>query len=147
MHLDLRLSLPREKRSVPVCRRVVTTALDTLGVEPGCAHEIAIVLSEACTNVLQHADRSDTYDVGVHLDDRQCTLRVTDLGRGLDEQDVPTEVTTEAEHGRGLLLMRMLVDDLRFEPSAEEGTAVRLTKRLEYEDPTHPPGQASVLPL
>ncbi len=41
----------------------------------------------------------------------------------------------EVERGRGLVLMRALVDRVGFAPLEERGTVVSLEKRLDYTDP------------
>jgi len=131
VHIELTLSLPSEACSVPLARHLVGAALDSVGADASCAHEIAVVLSEACTNVLQHAEQSDTYEIAVSLDQVECSVRVTELGPGTAEVPDLADASAEGEHGRGLLLMRALVDDLRFEQAPKEGTAVHFAKRLE----------------
>jgi hypothetical protein len=49
------MTLPREARNVPVVRRTVATALESAGVTDECVEEVQVALSEACTNVFQHA--------------------------------------------------------------------------------------------
>jgi serine/threonine-protein kinase RsbW len=139
MRLELAVSLPREGRSVPIARHVVRAAMANLGVSPACIDDIEVALSEACTNVLQHAEASDEYEVRLHVDDDRCVLRVVDVG---DEPDrrvrlrVPSGLPgEEVEHGRGLLLMRALVDRVGFAEMAERGTVVSLEKRLLYGEP------------
>ena len=40
----------------------------------------------------------------------------------------------DAEHGRGVALMRALVDQVRLESRPEVGTVVRLVKTLRFDD-------------
>jgi anti-sigma regulatory factor (Ser/Thr protein kinase) len=66
-------------------------------------------------------------------------LRVVDVGErpGHLRLDTPIDPPAgEIEHGRGLLLMRALVDRVGFAEVEERGTVVSLEKRLVY---THPP--------
>jgi serine/threonine-protein kinase RsbW len=55
MEITLGLTLPRDELTVPVARHVVRTALDRVGVDGACVHDVVVALSEACTNVLLHA--------------------------------------------------------------------------------------------
>lgn len=61
MRLNAAVCLPREADTVAVMRRVATDALATLGVTAACVDDIRVALSEACTNVVQHASPGDDY--------------------------------------------------------------------------------------
>jgi serine/threonine-protein kinase RsbW len=135
MHLQLRLMLPSEERSVPVVRKVLGHALAVLGVERECLDDVEIAISEACTNVLNHAGPHDEYIVLVTVDGRDCTIEVCDEGRDFrlpSTAKAGTLIDPDAEHGRGVQLMRALVDDLDFAASDDRGTIVRLRKSLSY---------------
>lgn len=135
MHLQLRLRLPGEERSVPVVRKVLGHALDVLGVQRDCVDDLELVISEACTNVLVHAGPRDEYAVLVSIDGGDCTIEVCDEGHGF-RHPAPvaagTLIDPEAEHGRGVQLMRALVDQLDFAAGDDRGTVVRLRKSLTY---------------
>ncbi len=134
----LAVSLPHERRSVPIARHVVRAAMANLGVTPTCVHDIEVALSEACTNVLEHAGAPDEYEVRLQVDDDRCVLRVVDVGErpGRLVLEMPAEPPDgEVERGRGLVLMRALVDRVGFAPLEERGTVVSLEKRLDYTDP------------
>jgi serine/threonine-protein kinase RsbW len=135
MHLQLRLLLPGEERSVPVVRKVLSHALGVLGVERECLHDVELVISEACTNVLDHARPHDEYVVLVGVNGRDCTIEVCDEGRGFSapaSAAAGTLIDPDSEHGRGVQLMRALVDDLDFAASDDKGTVLRLHKSLTY---------------
>lgn len=138
MRLELAVALPHERRSVPIARHVVRAAVANLGVTASCVHDIEVALSEACTNVLQHAGASDKYEVRLEVDDDRCVLRVVDLGDspGRLRLDVPGDPPGgDVEHGRGLLLMHALVDRVGFATLNEHGTVVSLEKQLDYAEP------------
>jgi len=138
MRLELAVSLPHERRSVPMARHIVRAAMANLGVTPTCVHDIEVALSEACTNVLEHAGAPDEYEVRLQVNDDRCVLRVVDVGErpGRLVLEMPAEPPDgEVERGRGLVLMRALVDRVGFAPLEERGTVVSLEKRLDYTDP------------
>jgi serine/threonine-protein kinase RsbW len=127
------LDLPRETLSVPVIRRILGDTLRGLGVSDACVADILVAISEACTNVVQHADSTSRYEVTVGIDDGQCVLKVVDRGQGFGG---PTEknVTPDSESGRGIKIMKALVDDVSFDSRPESGTVVYLQKRLSWEE-------------
>jgi serine/threonine-protein kinase RsbW len=129
------LQLPRDALSVPVVRRVLRQSMRTLGVDSGCIDDIEIALTEACTNVLDHALAGDEYHVIAGLNDQQCVIEVIDTGRGFDaEQLGHREADPTAEEGRGLQLIRALVDRVHFRNREEAGTIVHFEKSLAFDD-------------
>jgi serine/threonine-protein kinase RsbW len=126
------LSLPREELSIPVVRRVVGDALRGLGVSADCVADVLVATSEACTNVVQHARATGEYEVVGHVDEDACTLEITDWGRG--PRPAPGERGILSESGRGIKIMRALVDDLDIDSSPDRGTVVHLRKRLTWRD-------------
>lgn len=128
------LLLPRDSRTVPVARHICREALCELGVEADCVADIEVALTEACTNVLEHSRSGEEYEVQVRLTERDCVIRVVDQGQGFDADARVPQADDSAESGRGIALMRALVDHVRFESRPQDGTVVRLEKRLLYGD-------------
>jgi serine/threonine-protein kinase RsbW len=62
---------------------------------------------------------------------------VLDRGDGFDAATVRYQEDDDAESGRGLTLMRALVDNLNFVSEPKVGAVVHMVKRLDYDD-THP---------
>jgi serine/threonine-protein kinase RsbW len=131
MLLTFSLCLPRDGSSVPFVRHLCRATLERVGVEQGCIDDIEVAVSEACTNVYKHAHRTEEeYQVNVTLDEDVCTIEVTDAGPPFDHSAEVDGFPTESESGRGIKLMRALVDDLQFENLSEGGTVVTLSKTL-----------------
>ena len=130
------LCLPREQVSIPVVRHICRDALHEVGVDHDCAADIEVALAEACTNVLEHSGPGEEYEVHVTVDHRSCVIRVVDAGAGFDSESLPGEAGYDpsAEGGRGIALMRALVDRVHFESKPEAGTIVHLEKRLAFLD-------------
>ncbi|MGE5177653.1 MAG: ATP-binding protein [Bacteroidota bacterium] len=89
---------------------------------------------EAGTNAIQHgnvfaADKSVTFDF--RLTDGTLEVQVDDRGHGFDPEKLvnPTdESALLSTHGRGIYLMRQLVDEVSFDIRPDHGTTVRLKK-------------------
>lgn len=133
MEVVFSLALPRDEASVPVVRRLCRSSLQNIGVEPACVSDIELALTEACTNVLKHAfDSQEEYRVEIKLDNNECSIAVIDEGRGFDHFALAKgeEAAMSAEGGRGIQLMRALVDNVNFTSAPEKGTMVNLVKTL-----------------
>jgi serine/threonine-protein kinase RsbW len=137
MEIQMALHLPRDAVSVPVGRQVLDSCLETLGVAAETRSDIALALSEACSNVVQHAGPGEEYEVRVSARDCRCTIEVVNTGRAngdsargfavADEQPPPT-----AEHGRGLKIIEAVVDNLQLSGNGRQGTTVHFEKTLEW---------------
>jgi len=127
VHFSVRL--PTDAQSVPLVRGLLRQALQYLGVAETGIQEIVLALTEACANVVQHAGEHEEYQVDIAIDDEVCRISVVDDGDGFDPATAP-EPTSPLEAGRGLLLMRALVDRLDFVQDADGRHRVTLEKAL-----------------
>jgi hypothetical protein len=88
--------------------------------------------------VLRHGDPAADYEVGLYLDAERCRLRVIEVGRGAASafaQEPPGRAPDgAAEHGRGLLVLRALMDRVGFRLLPGAGSVVS----LESGSPTPP---------
>ncbi len=80
MDIQMALHLPRDAVSVPVSRQVLDSCLETLGVTPDTRGDIALALSEACANVIQHAGPGEEYEVRVSTGNCRCAIEVVNTG-------------------------------------------------------------------
>ena len=131
MEIEFTVRLPVDSHSVPFVRGLCRRALEHLGVPDEQVAEIALALTEACANVVQHADqdRSD-YEVAVRIEDDVCRISVWDAGSGFEVPDLSRPVDQHHEGGAGLVLMKALVDELAFERDPDGRHRVTLEKRL-----------------
>lgn len=125
---------------VPTDLDVVEEAVDLVarhclasGVPPRAARFVVrVALCEALANAMTYGNRLDPgkrVDVRVEVDERTVQLHVSDEGEGFDPSIVPdpTDPThLEEEDGRGLFLIRQLVDEVRFN---EQGNAICMIMR------------------
>ncbi len=135
MEIKLTLALPRDALSVPVVRRVLNRSMAAIGVADVCRTDIEVALTEAVTNVLDHAVDGDEYEVVAVIDSVRCSIEVVDRGHGFDAESLGrAEADPSAEEGRGIQLIRALVDRVRFTNRPEQGAIVHFEKDLEYVD-------------
>jgi serine/threonine-protein kinase RsbW len=132
--LDVALALPQEVESVSLIRVMVGDALARLGVTTECVDDIRLALSEACTNVLDHAAAEDEYEVRLHVHDDTCEISVADTGQHLDADALGGSMPDAASpSGRGVAIMHALMDHVAFTSEPEIGTIVHLVKRLDVD--------------
>ena len=131
MRIEVTLSLPQDEVSVPLTRRTVAAMLEQTGIDSDCLSEVKVALSEACTNVLDHAGRGGAYRVVIALTNDQLTMDVTDDGPGFaDHQPRPDMPDPMCDRGRGAALIAALTDDAHFDTVTSGGATVHMSKRL-----------------
>lgn len=135
--MELSLTLPRQTSSVPVVRHLAGQTLRAFGVRDAHIDDVQLAISEACANVIEHALDTHTYDVRIELASDQCAITVVDQGEGFDPSALPARAAVFDEGGRGIQLMRALVDNLAFEDQPRAGAIVHMVKELDY-DRSHP---------
>jgi len=131
MKIEMALCLPRDAETVAVVRDVAIGALSKLGVREDCVEDIRLALSEACTNVIDHSGVDDEYEVRLVVEDTKCEMRVIDAGGGLDFTTLGGMPDPMSARGRGMAIMRAVVDAVKFTSEPESGTMVHLVKQLE----------------
>src|ERR1051325_10007095 len=135
MEIKMALYLPRDAASVPLTRRVLDRFLETLGVTPDTRADIALALSEACANVVQHAGPGEEYQVQVSAGDGRCVIEVVNTGSGAGDARIALNrepVPPTAEHGRGLKIINAVVDNLQLTGNERNGVTVHFEKKLNW---------------
>lgn len=128
MLMRIELTLPRDARYVGVLREMSGCALGELAVAEDEVDDIRLALSEACANAVRHAAGTKSYRVRLDVDEERCEIEVADIGPGMPAGIPESVEESEAESGRGLQLMRSLMDD--FELAGDGvGTTIVLRKR------------------
>jgi serine/threonine-protein kinase RsbW len=129
MRMSVRLSLPREVASVPVVRRLLRTVLTTLHIDRQSGDDLEIALTEACSNVVSHADGANEFEVRLDVGADMCAIDVLDNGRGFDTSELDgTTPAPGSERGRGLFLIRALSENVRMHSSPRRGSLIHFEK-------------------
>jgi serine/threonine-protein kinase RsbW len=136
MRMSVRLHLPREAESVPAVRRLLRCALSILHVDRQSGADLEIALTEACANVVKHADGADKFEVLLNVAADRVAIDVVDNGNGFDAAgldaagDGAPAPAAEGEHGRGLFLIRALSDNVRMLSTPRLGCLIHFEKSL-----------------
>lgn len=97
--------------------------------------DISVAVGEAATNALKYGCNPDHAFIGVRIEDRVDSLKISisDAGPGFNPATVcPPKAGELRECGRGIMCMRALMDDVRF-TSLHPGMQVDLVKRVRHE--------------
>ena len=104
-------------------------------IDPAATFDLKLAVEEACTNVIEHAYSRKGGELTVCFDvcGPDASITVTDHGRPFvpDEVALPDLSLPLEERpvgGLGLFLMQQLMDDVRFEFSAD-GNRLSMVKR------------------
>jgi len=100
----------------------------------GDAETIGLAVGEALANAMVHGNQRDPHKevrISVAVDEH-CDLLVSvkDSGSGFDPDGLPNPIAPEnllALHGRGIFIMRQLMDEVDFK--FDQGTEVRMRLR------------------
>jgi anti-sigma regulatory factor (Ser/Thr protein kinase) len=111
--------------SLAPIRSLLRRWLRTHGAADSETYDITVACQEACANAIEHAygPGAAEFIVRAAVVDGEVRVTVRDEGRWR---------APRGEHrGRGLVLMRALMDDVRVDANEHGGTDVTLVRRLE----------------
>ena len=127
-------TFPGDSESIVAVRESVMTFIKENGANEGQEIDIFVALQEALANAALHGcqnDRAKTIRCWVEINPSAFTIVIQDAGPGFDVAAATTadpSVNT-TEHGRGICLMRSLMDDVSYRRG---GSEVRLRKLRDF---------------
>ncbi|MFP3947622.1 MAG: ATP-binding protein [Longimicrobiales bacterium] len=130
---DLTLDIPSDVQAIERAVEYVLARCESCIEDDHKLHfHFRVGLTEALSNAMLYGNREDPdkrVRVEVCVEESAVRVRVTDEGNGFDPGTVPDPTAPrnlEKPCGRGIFLMRQLLDDVRFN---EEGNCVTLVLR------------------
>ena len=131
--VEVRLSLRSQIAAISPLVDQLMSLIGASRAPDGSEGDIEIALREALTNAVVHGNRENP---NKHVEiicrcavDGAVDITIRDEGDGFDSSSIPDPTTPENRmypHGRGIFLMRSLMDDVRFE---DRGTVVHMRKK------------------
>lgn len=124
--LQLELTVPSTAENIPLVRHAVAGFLDGHSLSGALASDVLLAVTEACTNVVQHAYRdggspSAEIEVSAQCEPSALTIAVRDRGRGFAPRvDSPGL-------GLGLPVIAALTQNVEIRPFPPSGTEVVMT--------------------
>lgn len=130
------LSLPSRLELLPVVDRLIQGIAEQMDFDEDAAGEVAISVIEAGTNAIQHGHRMDAgkiveFRFALHPD--RLEISVHDSGPGFDPSKLMLRDPTSPEDllrssGRGIYIMRQMMDHVDFDIVPAKGTFCLLKK-------------------
>ncbi len=130
------LTTPSQTENLELIRAVVAKIAQKAGFGEMAVMQIALAVEEACVNAIKHAHKNNAAKpirVRIKTDNQKLTAVVIDQGKGFDHQnlkepDMQEYLAKRRPGGLGIVLMKRLMDEVRFESPKGKGTRVRLVK-------------------
>jgi serine/threonine-protein kinase RsbW len=132
----LELTLDARPQNLALIRLALAGVAGNAGAPREVVSDLKLAVTEACTNVIQHAYGGDASGgeivVRYSIERGMVAVEVEDSGSGF-ELDAPSPVQDRNGGGNGLMIIRVLTDELSVS-SARTGTRIGFVKRFSPED-------------
>jgi anti-sigma regulatory factor (Ser/Thr protein kinase) len=127
------LTFPSDLRMLAVARSFVEAVCQTCDLDRSTTHAIVLATGEAVSNVIRHAHGACpemALQIQIRIDADCLQIDVLDEGAPFDISAVPHLDPGEMRvGGRGVYLMRTLMDELTCRPRGPRGNVLRMVKR------------------
>jgi serine/threonine-protein kinase RsbW len=131
----LALSVPSELRFLAVVRAFIETLCRAYQLDADDTNAVILALHEGVSNVMRHAhqDRPEaSVHIHCHFHPDRVEIDILDDGEPFDLATVPALDPAELRiGGRGVFLMRALMNEVRCGPRPPRGNVLHLVKRLD----------------
>lgn len=130
----LTLTLPSDLRMLGVVRTFVEAVCEAHSFDRATVHAIVLATGEAVSNIVRHAhhNRADAQiQIQCCFSERRFEVDLLDEGEPFDLCAVPHLDPAELRvGGRGVFLMRTLMDAVSCLPRGERGNILRMVKHV-----------------
>lgn len=107
------------------------------GIPESTIADMAIAVTELVNNAIRHGNREERnreVTVNLQLGDAEIEASVTDEGEGFDPDNLPDPLAEEnllKEIGRGIFIVKSLMDEFEYIFVPDRGATIRILKRLD----------------
>ena len=127
------LTVPSNPRMLSIARTFVESVCQARQVDRTTIHAIVLATGEAVTNIVRHAHRDcpdASFQIQCHVGPETVEVILMDQGVPFNLSQVPHMEPGELRlGGRGVYLMRILMDELSCQPLGDRGNRLRMVKR------------------
>jgi serine/threonine-protein kinase RsbW len=130
------LTIPSDLRLLALARAFVEAVCQVAGLDDRATNAVVLATDEATNNVMRHAHRDRPNAqllIQCFVRDDRVEIRLHDEGAPFDLAAVPFLNPAELRvGGRGVFLMRRLMDEITVEPREDHGNTLRMVKLLQH---------------
>jgi serine/threonine-protein kinase RsbW len=127
------LTIASDLGLLPLVRAFIEGVCQVAGCDARTTDAVVMATDEAVNNVMRHAHRGHpeaTLQIQCFLHPDSIEVRLLDEGAPFDLAAVPYLDPSELRiGGRGVFLMRALMDELSCQPRGDHGNTLRMIKR------------------
>ncbi len=126
------MRIPSDLQAAREAQQVLLGEVARFGYTQASMFAIKLALEEGLNNAIRHGnglDPSKTVELLFDVDPQRTLITIVDQGRGFDPSAVPDPTAAEnleKPSGRGIMLMRAYMDEVKFSP---RGNEVHMVKR------------------
>lgn len=139
--IEVDIKIPNQTQYLGLIGKIGEDIARTMEIYGGdrdeLAYHINLVLTEALTNAICHANANDPskeVHVVISLLDTSLNIKVYDQGQGFDISALPTpDFAGDRDKGRGVYIIRSLMDEVSYTPSGQ-GHVLEMVKNLYPDD-------------
>lgn len=130
------LTIPSKLEELETVQKLIGKATTAFGLTEDIAYWMELTISESVINAIRHGNESDPTKkayLSISYDGQSVEVIVEDQGKGFDLDDLADP--TRAENllkpcGRGILIIRSFMDEVKLSPTEAGGTRLRMLKHL-----------------
>jgi serine/threonine-protein kinase RsbW len=130
------ITIPSSLDHLPRVDEYVEGKLRELGVDEDRLADIAVSVTEAVTNAVLHGNKNDLkkkVQVKLKADSSRVEITVEDQGNGFNPESIQSPVEEGnllKKAGRGIFILKSLMDEVDFIVLPQKGTIVKMVKFL-----------------
>jgi serine/threonine-protein kinase RsbW len=130
------LTIPSRLEELEAVQKLIGEATAAFGLSEDIAYWMELTVSESMINAIRHGNQSDPSKdafLSISFDGENVEIIVEDEGEGFRLEDLADP--TQAENllkpcGRGILIIRSFMDEVKLTPREGGGTRLRMLKKL-----------------
>jgi len=138
--IDIQIKVPNQTRYLSLIGSIgedlALHLQEYKGDRQALAYHLNLVLTEAMVNAIRHANANNPKEevvIRITISDRELVILVFDHGQGFDIGSITEPADTDSglikEHGRGLFIMRSLMDSVEYR-KVNGGNVLEMRKKL-----------------
>jgi serine/threonine-protein kinase RsbW len=131
------ITFPSKTNQVAVADEFLETWLREHGISEDTIADMAIAITELVNNAIKHGNKlqkDKTVTLELQIINKSIKATVMDQGTGFKIDSIPDPLAEEnllKEIGRGIFIVKSMMDDVKFDFSPDGGTKVTVTKNID----------------